>query len=54
MQDGRPYQRYIDSGHFRVVEVAIPVGEDTKVHVKPLVNPAKGVDFIRSHLKEAA
>ena len=53
-QDNIPYQKYIDSGYFRVIETkyTIPSGE-TKISLKTLVLQ-KGVAYINKILKEAA
>lgn len=47
-----PYQRYVDSGHFRIVEqkYTTPKGE-TKINIKTLVFQ-KGVEYIRKLVKE--
>ena len=52
-QDNIPYQKYIDSGYFRVIETkfTIPSGE-TKISLKTLVLQ-KGVAYINKLLKEA-
>ena len=52
-QDNIPYQKYIDSGYFRVIETkfVIPSGE-TKISLKTLVLQ-KGVAYINKLLKEA-
>lgn len=51
--DNIPYQKYIDSGYFRVIETkfVIPSGE-TKISLKTLVLQ-KGVAYINKLLKEA-
>ena len=51
-QDNIPYQKYIDSGYFRVIETkfTIPSGE-TKISLKTLVLQ-KGVAYINKLLKE--
>ena len=51
--DNIPYQKYIDSGYFRVIETkfTIPSGE-TKISLKTLVLQ-KGVAYINKLLKEA-
>lgn len=51
-QDNIPYQKYIDSGYFRVIETkyAIPSGE-TKISLKTLVLQ-KGVAYINKLLRE--
>ena len=52
-QDNIPYQKYIDSGYFRVIETkfVIPSGE-TKISLKTLVLQ-KGVAYINKLLREA-
>ena len=51
-QDNIPYQKYIDSGYFRVIETkyTIPSGE-TKISLKTLVLQ-KGVAYINKLLRE--
>ena len=51
-QDNIPYQKYIDSGYFRVIETkyTIPSGE-TKISLKALVLQ-KGVAYINKLLRE--
>ena len=51
-QDNIPYQKYIDSGYFRVIETkyTIPSGE-TKISLKTLVEQ-KGVAYINKLLRE--
>lgn len=46
----QPYQRYVDSGYFRVIESSfdLPTG-DTKIYLKTLVLQ-KGIDFINKLL----
>lgn len=52
-QDNIPYQKYIDSGYFRVIETkySIPTGE-TKISLKTLVLQ-KGVAYINKLLRES-
>ena len=52
-QDNIPYQKYIDSGYFRVIETkyTIPSGE-TKISLKTLVLQ-KGVAYINKLLRES-
>ena len=52
-QDNIPYQKYIDSGYFRVIETkyTIPSGE-TKINLKTVVLQ-KGVAYINKLLREA-
>ena len=51
MPDNRPYQKYIDSGYFRVVEQKYEKNGDTYINLKTLVFQ-KGVDFIRKKLEK--
>lgn len=53
MPDNRPYQKYIDSGYFRVVEQKYEKNGDTYINLKTLVFQ-KGVDFIRKKLEKGA
>lgn len=47
-----PYQKYVDSGYFRVIEKSFKDdGGETKVYTKTLVYQ-KGVDYIRKLLKK--
>lgn len=52
MKNNQPYQKYIDSGYFRVIESSYqkPDGS-THVSFKTVVYQ-KGVDFIRRKLSE--
>lgn len=51
MADNRPYQKYIDSGYFRVVEQKYDKGYgETGINIKTLVFQ-KGIDFIRKKLR---
>ena len=47
-----PYQQFVDSGYFRVLEqkYTVPSGE-TKINIKTMVFQ-KGIDFIRKKIKE--
>jgi len=47
--DNTPYQRYVDSGYFKVYPVSTPIG--TKLTTKVT---QKGIDFIRKIIKENA
>ena len=47
--DNTPYQRYIDSGYFRVVEQKYQVNGETRISIKTLVFQ-KGIDYIRKLL----
>ena len=47
--DNIPYQKYIDSGYFRVIEQKYNVGDEVRINIKTLVFQ-KGVDFIRKTL----
>ena len=49
--DNRPYQRYIDSGYFRVVEQKYEAGGEVRINIKTLVFQ-KGIDFIRRQLQK--
>jgi phage antirepressor YoqD-like protein len=51
-KDNIPYQKYVDTGYFRVLEqkYKVPSGE-TKINIKTLVFQ-KGVDYIRKLIKE--
>lgn len=49
--DNRPYQRYIDSGYFRVVEQKYEAGGEVRINIKTLVFQ-KGIDFIRKQLQK--
>ena len=51
MPDNRPYQRFIDSGYFRVIEQKYEKNGDTYISLKTLVFQ-KGVDFIRRRLEK--
>jgi len=48
-----PYQQFVDSGYFRVLEqkYTVPNGE-TKINIKTMVFQ-KGIDFIRKKIKES-
>lgn len=48
-RDNIPYQKYIDSGYFRVIEQKYNVGDEVRINIKTLVFQ-KGVDFIRKTL----
>ncbi len=48
-KDNIPYQKYIDSGYFRVIEQKYNVGDEVRINIKTLVFQ-KGVDFIRKTL----
>lgn len=54
MSNNQPYQKYIDSGYFRVIEQKYtkPDGE-IAINIKTLVYQ-KGVDYIRKVVREAA
>lgn len=41
-----PYQQYVDSGYFRVIEQKYTVGGDVRINIKTLVYQ-KGIDWIR-------
>lgn len=47
--DNIPYQKYIDSGYFRVIEQKYNVGDEVRINIKTLVFQ-KGIDFIRKTL----
>ena len=49
--DNRPYQKYIDSGYFRVVEQKYEVGGEVRINLKTLVFQ-KGIDYIRRQLQQ--
>lgn len=51
--DNIPYQKYIDSGYFRVIEQKYNVGDEVRINIKTLVFQ-KGVDFIRKTLDKVA
>ena len=53
MPDNRPYQRYIDSGYFRVVEQKYEKNGEVCINIKTLVFQ-KGIDFIRKKLEKGA
>ena len=44
--DNRPYQKYIDSGYFRVIEQKYEVNGEVRINIKTLVFQ-KGIDWIR-------
>ena len=46
-EDNTPYQRYVDSGYFKVYPVPTPVGVKLTTKVTQ-----KGIDFIRKTIKE--
>lgn len=48
-KDNIPYQKYIDSGYFRVIEQKYNAGDEVRINIKTLVFQ-KGVDFIRKTL----
>ena len=48
-KDNIPYQKYIDSGYFRVIEQKYNVGDEVRINIKTLVFQ-KGIDFIRKTL----
>ena len=52
MQNNQPYQKFIDSGYFRVIEQKYVAGSETKISIKTLVYQ-KGLDFIRKLVKTA-
>lgn len=47
--DNRPYQKYIDSGYFRVIEQKYEVNGEVRINIKTLVFQ-KGIDWIRKQL----
>ena len=49
--DNRPYQRYIDSGYFRVIEQKYEVNGEVRINIKTLVFQ-KGIDWIRKQLEK--
>lgn len=50
----QPYQKYVDSGYFRVIETSFCLPDGTqKINLKTLVFQ-KGVNFIREIIKQAA
>lgn len=52
MSNNIPYQKYIDSGYFRVIEQKYTKPDGTVcINIKTLVYQ-KGLDFIRKLLKE--
>lgn len=52
MQNNQPYQKFIDSGYFRVVEQKYVTGSETRINIKTLVYQ-RGLDYIRKLVKEA-
>jgi len=50
-KDNIPYQKYIDSGYFRVIEQKYNAGDEVRINIKTLVFQ-KGVDFIRKTLEK--
>ena len=48
-KDNIPYQKYIDSGYFRVIEQKYNAGDEVRINIKTIVFQ-KGVDFIRKTL----
>ncbi|MNW68491.1 Phage antirepressor protein KilAC domain protein [compost metagenome] len=54
MANNQPYQRYVDSGYFRVIEQKYmkPDGS-TNINIKTLVYQ-KGLDFIRRTLEKGS
>ena len=51
--DNRPYQKYIDSGYFRVIEQKYEVNGEVRINIKTLVFQ-KGIDWIRKQLAKEA
>jgi len=49
--DNEPYQRYIDAGHFDVIEQEVTTDYGTLINRKTVVTQ-KGVDYIRKKLDE--
>ena len=49
--NNEPYQRYVDSGCFKVIEQTVKTGSYTIINNKTMVTQ-KGLDYIRKLLKE--
>jgi anti-repressor protein len=49
-ESNEPYQKYVDSGYFKVIEQTIKTGSYTIINNKTMVTQ-KGLDFIRKMLK---
>lgn len=50
--DNTPYQRYIDSGYFRVIESSYTQNDTTRIYTKTMILP-KGQKYIANKVKEA-
>ena len=50
-KDNIPYQKYIDSGYFRVIEQKYNAGDEVRINIKTLVFQ-RGVDYIRKTLEK--
>lgn len=50
MSNNRPYQRFIDNGHFRVIESTYTQGDCTKSYSKTLILP-KGQAYLTKKIK---
>ena len=51
-QDNTPYQRFIDSGYFRVIESSYTQNDTTRIYTKTMILP-KGQKYITNKVKGA-
>lgn len=51
MKDNTPYQKYMESGYFKVVVKTVDIGKD-KENVPQTFVSSKGIEFIRNKLNE--
>ena len=49
-QDNTPYQKYIDSGYFRVIESSYTQNDTTRIYTKTMILP-KGQKYITNKVK---
>lgn len=50
--DNTPYQKYVDSGYFRVIESSYTQNDTTRIYVKTMILP-KGQKYITNKIKGA-
>lgn len=50
--DNTPYQKYVDSGYFRVIESSYTQNDTTRIYTKTMILP-KGQKYITNKVKEA-
>jgi anti-repressor protein len=52
MENNLPYQSFIDSGYFTVIEVPYPAGDETRIHLKTLVTQKGLTWLLKQNLKK--